>query len=162
MALARHNCNRLVTSIIPLRRYVVVKVHGSWSEFREYFMKQEGEKRLLAFTKRGTFIHSLKNGDVTALIWGALPQPRYVRTQAMYQLLDPGFIGLIFSCFSEDAQKVGRIQVTAFRSLDGKQSQISRLSPANKVKLDGSLERSDIIVGCEFDQAGDGITCLGG
>lgn len=29
-----------------------------------------------------------------------------VRTQAMYQQLDPGFIGLIFSCFSEDAQKV--------------------------------------------------------
>lgn len=29
-----------------------------------------------------------------------------VRTQAMYQLLDTGFIGLIFSCFSEDAQKV--------------------------------------------------------
>lgn len=28
------------------------------------------------------------------------------KTQAMYQLLDPGFIGLIFSCFSEDAQKV--------------------------------------------------------
>lgn len=24
----------------------------------------------------------------------------------MYQLLDPGFIGLIFSCFSEDSQKV--------------------------------------------------------
>lgn len=30
-----------------------------------------------------------------------------VRTQAMYQLLDSGFIGLIFSCFSEDANKVG-------------------------------------------------------
>jgi hypothetical protein len=29
-----------------------------------------------------------------------------VRTQAMFQLLDPGFVGLIFSCFSEDAQKV--------------------------------------------------------
>lgn len=29
-----------------------------------------------------------------------------VRTQAMYQLLDPGFIGLIFSCFSEDVNKV--------------------------------------------------------
>lgn len=29
-----------------------------------------------------------------------------VRTQAMFQLLDTGFVGLIFSCFSEDAQKV--------------------------------------------------------
>ncbi|XP_058073535.1 uncharacterized protein LOC131222479 isoform X4 [Magnolia sinica] len=38
--------------------YVVVKVHGSWTEFREYFRQKEGEKRLLAFTKRGTAIHS--------------------------------------------------------------------------------------------------------
>ncbi|CBI24859.3 hypothetical protein VitviT2T_020620 [Vitis vinifera] len=38
--------------------YVVVKVHDSWAEFREYFRQQEGEKRLLAFTKRGTNIHS--------------------------------------------------------------------------------------------------------
>ncbi|KAK2998529.1 hypothetical protein RJ639_024401 [Escallonia herrerae] len=39
-------------------RYVVVKVHGSWAEFRDYFRQQVGEKRLLAFTKRGTQIHS--------------------------------------------------------------------------------------------------------
>lgn len=38
--------------------YVVVKVHDSWAEFRKYFRQQEGEKRLLAFTKRGTNIHS--------------------------------------------------------------------------------------------------------
>ncbi|KAK6933760.1 tRNA/rRNA methyltransferase, SpoU type [Dillenia turbinata] len=38
--------------------YVVVKVHGSWAEFRDYFRQQEGEKRLLAFTKRGAKIHS--------------------------------------------------------------------------------------------------------
>ncbi|KAK9282756.1 hypothetical protein L1049_010977 [Liquidambar formosana] len=38
--------------------YVVVKVHGSWAEFREYLRQQDGEKRLLAFTKRGTKIHS--------------------------------------------------------------------------------------------------------
>lgn len=121
----------------------------------------------------GDIQHS-KDGSVTALIWGALPQPRSdrqkdrvetnpeqltaasvhaermtvatgtttrvigwyhshphitvlpshvdVRTQAMYQLLDSGFIGLIFSCFSEDAQKVGRIQVMAFQSLEGKQN----------------------------------------
>ncbi|KAF5195455.1 tRNA (cytidine(34)-2'-O)-methyltransferase [Thalictrum thalictroides] len=46
--------------------YVVVKIHGSWSEFRDYFRQQEGEKRLLAFTKRGTSIHSdfsYKRGD---------------------------------------------------------------------------------------------------
>ncbi|KAG0487519.1 hypothetical protein HPP92_009614 [Vanilla planifolia] len=49
-----------------------------------------------------------------------LPSHVDVRTQAMYQMLDRGFIGLIFSCFNEDAQKVGRIQVIAFQSADSK------------------------------------------
>ncbi|XWS11833.1 hypothetical protein CRYUN_Cryun37aG0035000 [Craigia yunnanensis] len=34
-----------------------------------------------------------------------LPSHVDVRTQATYQLLDSGFIGLIFSCFSEDTNK---------------------------------------------------------
>lgn len=148
----------------------------------------------------GDIQHS-KNGSVTALIWGALPQPRCdrrkdrvetnpeqltaasvqaermtvatgrttrvigwyhshphitvlpshvdVRTQAMYQLLDSGFIGLIFSCFSEDAQKVGRIQVIAFQSLDGKQNHVLKsvpLSPVHKssvIDLESSLSSSE-------------------
>ncbi|XP_024017701.1 uncharacterized protein LOC21390699 isoform X2 [Morus notabilis] len=59
--------------------YVVVKVHSSWAEFKHYFNQQEGEKRLLAFTKRGTNIHSdfsYRRGDY--LIFGSetsgLPQ----------------------------------------------------------------------------------------
>uniref|UniRef100_A0A0E0HHL0 BRCC36 C-terminal helical domain-containing protein n=1 Tax=Oryza nivara TaxID=4536 RepID=A0A0E0HHL0_ORYNI len=48
----------------------------------------------------------------------------YVRTQAMFQLMEPGFVGLIFSCFSEDAQKVGKIQVIAFQSLGGNQQSV--------------------------------------
>ncbi|KAM0932356.1 putative tRNA (cytidine(34)-2'-O)-methyltransferase [Dioscorea sansibarensis] len=46
--------------------YVVVKIHGSWAEFMDYFRQQDGEKRLLAFTKRGKQIHSdfsYKQGD---------------------------------------------------------------------------------------------------
>ncbi|XP_056163384.1 uncharacterized protein LOC130136862 [Syzygium oleosum] len=67
----------------------------------------------------------------------------------MYQLLDYGFIGLIFSCFSEDINKVGRIQVIAFQSSDGKQNQISRpipLSPVNRssvIDLESSLSSSE-------------------
>ncbi|CAK9164845.1 unnamed protein product [Ilex paraguariensis] len=148
----------------------------------------------------GDIQHS-KNGSVTALIWGALPQPRSdrrkdrvetnpeqltaasvqaermtvatgrttrvigwyhshphitvlpshvdVRTQAMYQLLDPGFIGLIFSCFSEDAHKVGRIQVIAFQSLDGKQNHMLRpvsLSPVRRssvIDIESSISSSE-------------------
>ncbi|CAK9176660.1 unnamed protein product [Ilex paraguariensis] len=65
-----------------------------------------------------------------------LPSHVDVRTQAMYQLLDPGFIGLIFSCFSEDAHKVGRVQVIAFQSLDGKQKHMLR--PASQSPVDSS------------------------
>lgn len=147
----------------------------------------------------GDIQHS-KNGSVTALIWGALPQPRCdrqkdrvetnpeqltaasvqaekmtletgrttrvigwyhshphitvlpshvdVRTQAMYQLLDSGFIGLIFSCFNEDQYKVGRIQVTAFQSLDGKQNHVLKphFSPINKssiIDLESSLSSTE-------------------
>ncbi|GAY60038.1 hypothetical protein WN943_022434 [Citrus x changshan-huyou] len=78
-----------------------------------------------------------------------LPSHVDVRTQAMYQLLDTGFIGLIFSCFSEDANKVGRIQVIAFQSSDGKQNHISKpiaLLPVNKstvIDLESSLSSSE-------------------
>ncbi|XP_015573830.1 uncharacterized protein LOC8271400 isoform X2 [Ricinus communis] len=71
-----------------------------------------------------------------------------VRTQAMYQLLDPGFIGLIFSCFSEDVNKVGRIQVIAFQSSDGKQNNTIRpisVSPVNRgyIDVESSLSSSE-------------------
>ncbi|XP_020223571.1 lys-63-specific deubiquitinase BRCC36 [Cajanus cajan] len=78
-----------------------------------------------------------------------LPSHVDVRTQAMYQLLDSGFIGLIFSCYSEDVNKVGRIQVIAFQSSDGKQSSISRpvpLSPVNRssvIDIDSSPSSSE-------------------
>lgn len=92
-----------------------------------------------------------------------------VRTQAMYQLLDPGFIGLIFSCFSEDAHKVlvtlcflykvklwhysfccwiavsfssfqvGRIQVIAFQSLDGKQRHLPPVNNSSIIEVESSL-----------------------
>ncbi|OMP00130.1 JAB1/Mov34/MPN/PAD-1 [Corchorus olitorius] len=81
-----------------------------------------------------------------------LPSHVDVRTQAMYQLLDSGFIGLIFSCFSEDTNKVGRIQVIAFQSSDGKQSHVSiplAITPVNRnsvIDLDSSLSSSDNVV----------------
>ncbi|XP_065844087.1 lys-63-specific deubiquitinase BRCC36-like [Oscarella lobularis] len=38
------------------------------------------------------------------------------RTQAMYQNMDPDFIGLIFSCFNSDPQNFSRIELTCFQS----------------------------------------------
>ncbi|PIA65545.1 hypothetical protein AQUCO_00100797v1 [Aquilegia coerulea] len=73
-----------------------------------------------------------------------LPSHVDVRTQAMYQLLDSGFIGLIFSCFSENSLKVGRIQVIAFQSLDGKQK---HMSPVNSslIEVESSFSSSENI-----------------
>eukprot|EP00128_Syssomonas_multiformis_P008953 Colp12_sorted_trinity150504_noHs@17375 len=43
-----------------------------------------------------------------------------VRTQADYQMLDPNFVGLIFSCFEQGGnQTEGRMQVTCFQSKPG-------------------------------------------
>ncbi|CAL4894660.1 unnamed protein product [Urochloa decumbens] len=74
-----------------------------------------------------------------------LPSHVDVRTQAMFQLLDTGFVGLIFSCFSEDAQKVGKIQVTAFQSKGGQQRAALPLALATApvIDLDSSLSSSD-------------------
>ncbi|XP_060559396.1 lys-63-specific deubiquitinase BRCC36-like [Ruditapes philippinarum] len=42
-----------------------------------------------------------------------------VRTQAMYQMMDPGFVGLIFSVFNQDKNtKQNRVQVTCFQASD--------------------------------------------
>ncbi|KAM9327138.1 lys-63-specific deubiquitinase BRCC36 [Gastrophryne carolinensis] len=46
-----------------------------------------------------------------------------VRTQAMYQMMDIGFVGLIFSCFIEDKNtKTGRILYTCFQSVQAQKS----------------------------------------
>ncbi|KVH93007.1 JAB1/Mov34/MPN/PAD-1 [Cynara cardunculus var. scolymus] len=132
----------------------------------------------------GDIQHS-KNGSVTALIWGALPQPRSdrqkdrvetnpeqltaasvwdanseydVRTQAMYQLLDSGFIGLIFSCFNEDQYKVGRIQVTAFQSLDGKQNHVLRPVPISPIHKSSIIDLESSVSSTEHSLTNSGST----
>ncbi|XP_033124852.1 lys-63-specific deubiquitinase BRCC36-like [Anneissia japonica] len=41
----------------------------------------------------------------------------YVQTQAMYQMMDEGFVGLIFSCFHDDkTTNQGHVTVTCFQS----------------------------------------------
>jgi len=59
-----------------------------------------------------------------------------VQTQLMYQLLDKGFIGLIFSCFNKDPSDTsGRIQVTAFQSLD-----VSKFQSESIIDLNADIE----------------------
>ncbi|AQK96325.1 putative esterase KAI2 [Zea mays] len=67
---------------------------------------------------------------------------RHLGGDSIVELLDTGFVGLIFSCFSEDAQKVGKIQVTAFQS-EGGQHHALPLAIAPVIDLDSSLSSSD-------------------
>uniref|UniRef100_A0A2K5RTR8 Lys-63-specific deubiquitinase n=1 Tax=Cebus imitator TaxID=2715852 RepID=A0A2K5RTR8_CEBIM len=53
-----------------------------------------------------------------------------VRTQAMYQMMDQGFVGLIFSCFIEDKNtKTGRVLYTCFQSIQAQKSSESLHGP---------------------------------
>ena len=40
-----------------------------------------------------------------------------VRTQFIYQQMDPNFVGLIFSGFHNDPSMVGRVEITCFQSV---------------------------------------------
>ncbi|KAF7244942.1 Lys-63-specific deubiquitinase BRCC36 [Varanus komodoensis] len=84
-----------------------------------------------------------------------------VRTQAIYQMMDQGFVGLIFSCFIEDKNtKTGRILYTCFQSIQAqKSSEYERIEipihvvPHNtigKVCLESAVELPKIL--CQEEQ----------
>ncbi|XP_071298734.1 lys-63-specific deubiquitinase BRCC36 isoform X2 [Agelaius tricolor] len=85
----------------------------------------------------------------------------YVRTQAMYQMMDQGFVGLIFSCFIEDKNtKTGRILYTCFQSVQAqKSSEYDRIEipihvvpheTIGKVCLESAVELPKIL--CQEEQ----------
>jgi len=62
-----------------------------------------------------------------------------VNTQANYQMLDDGFVGLIFSVFNDDTtKKRGKIQVVAFQSLD-----LSKIAEQEKRDLKSPRNNND-------------------
>ncbi|XP_029463050.1 lys-63-specific deubiquitinase BRCC36 [Rhinatrema bivittatum] len=84
-----------------------------------------------------------------------------VRTQAMYQMMDQGFVGLIFSCFIEDKNtKTGRILYTCFQSVQAqKSSEFERIEipihvvphdTIGKVCLESAVELPKIL--CQEEQ----------
>ncbi|XVF24838.1 hypothetical protein REPUB_Repub13aG0162400 [Reevesia pubescens] len=121
-------------------------MHGDMFKMVSFVVKLTAMHRMTASTGRTTRVIGWYHSHPHITV---LPSHVDVRTQAMYQLLDSGFIGLIFSCFSEDTNKVGRIQVIAFQSSDGKQSHVSMpvvLSPVNRssvIDLESSLSSSE-------------------
>ncbi|NWW34091.1 BRCC3 deubiquitinase, partial [Panurus biarmicus] len=67
-----------------------------------------------------------------------------VRTQAMYQMMDQGFVGLIFSCFIEDKNtKVGRILYTCFQSVQAQKS-----SEPSGLLLTVKIQDKHVVIEC--------------
>ncbi|XP_058297351.1 lys-63-specific deubiquitinase BRCC36 [Hylobates moloch] len=71
-----------------------------------------------------------------------------VRTQAMYQMMDQGFVGLIFSCFIEDKNtKTGRVLYTCFQSIQAQKSSESLHGPrdfwssSQHISIEGQKEQ---------------------
>ncbi|PKU37303.1 lys-63-specific deubiquitinase brcc36 [Limosa lapponica baueri] len=92
---------------------------------------------------------------------GGSSKPANVRTQAMYQMMDQGFVGLIFSCFIEDKNtKTGRILYTCFQSIQAqKSSEYERIEipihvvpheTIGKVCLESAVELPKIL--CQEEQ----------
>ncbi|XP_074133572.1 lys-63-specific deubiquitinase BRCC36 isoform X2 [Sminthopsis crassicaudata] len=84
-----------------------------------------------------------------------------IRTQAMYQMMDQSFVGLIFSCFIEDKNaKTGRILYTCFQSIQAqKGSEYERVDiplhvlpqdTMGKASLEAAIELPRIL--CQEEQ----------
>lgn len=70
--------------------------------------------RLSCILKRPIRIIGWYHSHPKLTVW---PSPIDVNTQDSYQLMDAGFIGMIFSVFNEDpSKKGGRVQMTCFQS----------------------------------------------
>ncbi|XP_031801037.1 lys-63-specific deubiquitinase BRCC36 isoform X1 [Sarcophilus harrisii] len=84
-----------------------------------------------------------------------------IRTQAMYQMMDESFVGLIFSCFIEDKNtKTGRVLYTCFQSVQAqKGSEYERVDvplhvlpqdTMGKASLEAAIELPKIL--CQEEQ----------
>ena len=82
----------------------------------EQLSEAAGEaERVQARTGKPTRVIGWYHSHPHITVW---PSHVDIQTQAQMQMLDPGFIGLIFSVFSEDGRdQTGRARVTAFQSV---------------------------------------------
>lgn len=102
-----------IVSVIMLRRSDKRKDRVEISPEQLSFAASEAE-RLANLMSRPLRVVGWYHSHPHITVW---PSHVDVRTQASYQLLDDGFIGLIFSCFNEDkTSNQGTIQVICFQS----------------------------------------------
>ncbi|NXU03615.1 BRCC3 deubiquitinase, partial [Buphagus erythrorhynchus] len=86
----------------------------------EISFSREQARQLAEMTGRPMRVVGWYHSHPHITVW---PSHVDVRTQAMYQMMDQGFVGLIFSCFIEDKNtKTGRILYTCFQSIQAQKS----------------------------------------
>ncbi|KAI2651006.1 Lys-63-specific deubiquitinase BRCC36 [Labeo rohita] len=142
--------NRIVHihSVIILRR----------SDKRKDRVEISPEQLLAEMTGRPMRVVGWYHSHPHITVW---PSHVDVRTQAMYQMMDQGFVGLIFSCFIEDKNtKTGRVLYTCFQSVQAqKGSEYERIEipihvvpheAIGKVCLESAVELPRIL--CQEEQ----------
>uniref|UniRef100_H3B4B9 BRCA1/BRCA2-containing complex subunit 3 n=1 Tax=Latimeria chalumnae TaxID=7897 RepID=H3B4B9_LATCH len=120
--------NRIVHihSVIILRRSDKRKDRVEISPEQLSAASTEAE-RLAEMTGRPMRVVGWYHSHPHITVW---PSHVDVRTQAMYQMMDQGFVGLIFSCFIEDKNtKTGRILYTCFQSVQAQKGSDSMGAP---------------------------------
>ncbi|XP_020854496.1 lys-63-specific deubiquitinase BRCC36 [Phascolarctos cinereus] len=108
-----------IHSVIILRRSDKRKDRVEISPEQLSAASTEAE-RLAELTGRPVRVVGWYHSHPHITVW---PSHVDVRTQAMYQMMDQGFVGLIFSCFIEDKNtKTGRLLYTCFQSVQAQKS----------------------------------------
>ncbi|XP_027674404.1 lys-63-specific deubiquitinase BRCC36 isoform X4 [Chelonia mydas] len=120
-----------IHSVIILRRSDKRKDRVEISPEQLSAASTEAE-RLAEITGRSMRVVGWYHSHPHITVW---PSHVDVRTQAMYQMMDQGFVGLIFSCFIEDKNtKTGRILYTCFQSIQAqKSSDLTHLDSVTKI-----------------------------
>uniref|UniRef100_A0A8C0PK09 Lys-63-specific deubiquitinase n=2 Tax=Canis lupus familiaris TaxID=9615 RepID=A0A8C0PK09_CANLF len=120
-----------VHSVIILRRSGKRKDRVEISPEQLSVASTEAE-RLAELTGRPVRVVGWYHSHPPITVW---PSHVDVRTQAMYQMMDQGFVGLIFPCFIEDKNtKTGRVLYTCFQSIQAqKSSDLTHLDSVTKI-----------------------------
>ncbi|XP_053448594.1 lys-63-specific deubiquitinase BRCC36-like [Nycticebus coucang] len=146
-----------IHSVIILPRFEKRKDRVEISPEQLFAASREAE-RLAKLTGRPLRVVGWYHSHPHITVW---PSHVDIRTQAMYQMMDQGFVGLIFSCFVEDKNaNIGQVLYTCFQSIqDPKSSEYERIEipihiiphvTMGKVCLESAVELPRIL--CQEEQ----------
>ncbi|XP_045141383.1 lys-63-specific deubiquitinase BRCC36 isoform X2 [Echinops telfairi] len=154
----RLTLGRLFTFTLSSSCDVLIKGRTEWRSLQSSCLRLPQRQRLAELTGRPMRVVGWYHSHPHITVW---PSHVDVRTQAMYQMMDQSFVGLIFSCFIEDKNtKTGRVLYTCFQSVQAqKSSEYERIEipihivprvTIGKVCLESAVELPKIL--CQEEQ----------